>query len=523
MPSSKQEVMREIVRCGKDPVYFCNNYAKIAHPMRGLITFDMYGFQEETLRNFNRDRFNVILKARQLGISTTVAAYVCWMMLFHRDKNVLVVATKLGTATNLVKKIKAIHKNLPSWLKISEISVDNRTSFELNNGSQVKASSTSGDAGRSEALSLLVVDEAAFVEGMEELWAGLYPTLSTGGRCIALSTPNGVGNWFHKTYTEAEESKNDFKTLRLPWSVHPERDQAWFEKETRNMSKREIAQELECNFNASGETVVHGDDLKRIVDGSREPIHRTGFDRNYWIWEEPKENNDYLLVADVARGDGSDFSVAQVFDTQSMVQVAEYQGKITPDRFAPLLFSIGNEYNNALLVIENNSLGIGVLSRMQEMEYKNLYYSVKSTHEYVDEVTAEAIGAVPGFTMSMKTRPLVIAKFEEFVRNKLITINSMRLANEIKTFVWHNGRPQAMRSYNDDLVIASSIGCWVRDTALTINKREVEYKKALLTGISVSKTTLNTKIRGQHGFNEKKTTFKGTDGRTHDLSWIIKG
>ena len=132
-----------------------------------------------------------------------MAAYVCWMMLFHRDKNVLVVATKLGTATNLVKKIKAIHKHLPPWLKISEISIDNRTSFELSNGSQVKASSTSGDAGRSEALSLLVVDEAAFVEGMEELWAGLYPTLSTGGRCIALSTPNGVGNWFHKTYTEA--------------------------------------------------------------------------------------------------------------------------------------------------------------------------------------------------------------------------------------------------------------------------------------------------------------------------------
>ena len=248
MPSNKRETMAEIIRCGKDPAYFCNNYAKISHPMEGLISFDMYGFQEEALKDFKDHRFSVILKARQLGISTTVAAYVCWLMLFHRDKNVLVVATKLGTATNLVKKIKAIHKYLPPWLKIAEISIDNRQSFELSNGSQVKASSTSGDAGRSEALSLLVVDEAAFVEGMEELWAGLYPTLSTGGRCIALSTPNGVGNWFHKTYTEAEENKNAFHNIKLPWDVHPDRDQEWFEKETRNMSRREIAQELECNF-----------------------------------------------------------------------------------------------------------------------------------------------------------------------------------------------------------------------------------------------------------------------------------
>ena len=523
MPATKKEMMATIVKCGKDPVFFCNNYAKISHPMRGLIPFEMYKFQEAALNDFKENRFSVILKARQLGISTTVAAYVCWMMLFHRDKNVLVVATKLATATNLVKKIKAIHRNLPEWLKIASIKIDNRTSFELTNGSQVKASSTSGDAGRSEALSLLVVDEAAFVEGMEELWAGLYPTLSTGGRCIALSTPNGVGNWFHKTYTEAEEQKNDFYTIKLPWDVHPERDQECFEKETRNMSRREIAQELECNFNASGETVVHGDDIKLITDHTLDPVHRTGFDRNYWIWQEPIENRDYLLVADVARGDGSDFSVVHVFDTQEMRQVAEYQGKITPDMFAPLLFSIGSEYNDGLLVIENNSLGIGVLSRLQELEYPNLYYSVKSTHEYVDELTANAIGGVPGFTMSMKTRPLVIAKFEEFVRNKLITINSKRLAHEIKTFVWHNGRPQAMRSYNDDLVIAASIACWVRDTALTVNKKEVEYKKALLSGMSSSKTVLDTKIEGQVGYKRQHRSYTGTDGKIHDLSWIIKG
>ena len=161
------------------------------------------------MEDFQDYRFNVILKARQLGISTISAAYVAWLMMFHREKNVLVIATKFNTAANLVKKVKAIIKNLPDWLRISNVDIDNRTSFVLSNGSQIKASSTSGDAGRSEALSLLVIDEAAHVEGLDELWTGLYPTLSTGGRCIALSTPNGVGNWFHKICVDAELENND--------------------------------------------------------------------------------------------------------------------------------------------------------------------------------------------------------------------------------------------------------------------------------------------------------------------------
>jgi len=230
---SKKQIIQEVIKCGKDPAHFINNYAKISHPLEGLIAFKTYDFQAQLLQDFNDYRFNIILKARQLGISTIVAAYIAWLMVFHRDKNILVFATKFGTATNLVKKVKNMIKNLPEWVKIAEVEIDNRASFELTNGSQIKASSTSSDAGRSEALSLLVIDEAAHVEGLAELWTGLYPTLSTGGRCIALSTPNGVGNWFHKTYVDAESGDNDFYITILPWDVHPDRDKIWFEKETR--------------------------------------------------------------------------------------------------------------------------------------------------------------------------------------------------------------------------------------------------------------------------------------------------
>ena len=161
----KKQQIKEIVKCGKDPVYFLNNYARISHPLHGLILFNTYNFQDDLLKDFNDYRFNVILKARQLGISTITAGYITWMMLFHRDKAILVMATKFATAGNLVKKVKNIMRNVPEWLKIATISVDNRTSFELSNGSSIKATSTSGDAGRSEAMSLIFLDEGHILKG----------------------------------------------------------------------------------------------------------------------------------------------------------------------------------------------------------------------------------------------------------------------------------------------------------------------------------------------------------------------
>jgi len=523
---TKKEVMKEIVRCGKDPNYFINNYAKITHPQKGLIPFKLYDFQEDLVKDYLDHRFNVILKARQLGISTITAAYVVWLMLFHREKNVLVIATKFGTASNLVKKVKNILKNVPDFLTIATVSVDNRTSFELTNGSQIKASSTSGDAGRSEALSLLVIDEAAHVDGLDDLWMGLYPTLSTGGRCIALSTPNGVGNWFHKTYIEADQRLNDFYATVLPWDRHPDRDKDWFEKETKNMSRREIAQELECNFNMSGETVFHGDDIAWIENLIREPKYRTGFDRNYWIWEEFAPGEDYLISADVARGDGRDYSVFHTIKLSTMEVIAEYQGKVTPDVFSDILYNSGREYGNCMVVVENNSVGYAVLEKLREKGYPNVYHSIKSTHEYIDQIRAENLSnAIAGFTTSSKTRPLVIAKMEEFIRNKLIKVYSTRLLNEMKTFVWNNGKPEAMRSYNDDLVMACAIGCWIRDTALVENQRNTEYKRACLDSMIVTNNRLDTTIPGQNTYKNKSIFDKiqKTKSQHEQFPWLFKG
>ena len=523
---NKKEIMKEIIRCGKKPDYFIHTYAKITHPQKGLIPFHLYKFQEKLLEDFEDHRFNIILKARQLGISTITAAYVAWMMMFHREKNVLVIATKFNTAANLVKKVKAIIRNLPPWLKIADVDIDNRTSFVLSNGSQIKASSTSGDAGRSEALSLLVIDEAAHVEGLDDLWMGLYPTLSTGGRCIALSTPNGVGNWFHKIYSESEQKLNDFFPTKLPWDVHPDRDSEWFEKETRNMSAREIAQELECNFNMSGETVFSSEHIEMYMQNCVEPKYRTGFDRNLWIWKEREPSANYLISADVARGDGRDFSVCHVFNITTMEIVAEYRGKVTPDIFSRVLYDIGSEYDSALMVVENNSVGFAVLEKLKDMRYPNLYHSVKSTHEFVEEYQADQMSnAVPGFSMTSKTRPLIIAKMEEFIRNNLIKIYSTRLLSEMRTFIWNNGRAEAMRSYNDDLIVAAAIGCWVRDTALAVNQKDMEYNKAFIGSILKTTSEIDTRIKGMIGTNKMKfqEDKNKQQNNMQQYPWLYKG
>jgi len=218
----KQIIADEYVKCAKDPIHFMRKYCKIQHPTRGKINFDLYPFQEKALTQFAEHDYSVILKSRQLGISTLTAGVTLWSMVFNQDFNALVIAIKQDTAKNLVTKIRVMHEFLPSWLK-GKILEDNKLSLRLANGSQVKAVSSSPDAGRSEALSLLVIDEAAFIDGIDDIWTSAQQTLATGGKCIALSTPNGVGNWFHKTWVKAESGENKFNTIRLHWTVHPER------------------------------------------------------------------------------------------------------------------------------------------------------------------------------------------------------------------------------------------------------------------------------------------------------------
>ena len=490
--SLKDVIREEYKKCAADPVYFMKKYCKIQHPTKGKLRFELFPYQEKTLNQFKDHRYNIVLKSRQTGISTLTAGYSLWKMIFNQDYNVLVIAIKQEVAKNLVTKVRVMYDNLPSWLKVAT-QEDNKLSLRLVNGSQVKAIPSSPDAGRSEALSLLVVDEAAFVPDINEIWASATPALSTGGSCIALSTHNGVGNWFHQQWVGAEEGTNEFNPIYLHWTVHPERDQRWRDEQTKVLGEKLAAQECDCDFISSGDTVIPPELLMWYKETFvKEPIEKSGFDGNYWKWEYPDYQKSYMVVADVARGDGSDYSAFHVFDVVNNVQVAEYRGKMETKDYGNFLVAVGTEWNNALLVIENANIGWAVIQQVIDRNYQNLYYQTQDykyiyiEKQYTNKFNAEERRQVAGFTTSAKTRPLIISKLDEYFRNKEVIVQSLRLIDELFTFIWYTNRAEAMRGYNDDLVMAFSIGLWVRDTALRLRQERMDLAKVAINSISTT-------------------------------------
>ena len=500
--SLKDIIAEEYKKCAVDPIHFMKKYCMIQHPVRGKIPFQLFPFQEKTLTQFNGNRFNVVLKSRQTGISTLCAGFALWKMIFNSDFNVLVIATKQDVAKNLVTKVRVMHELLPSWLKGGSLE-DNKLSLRLHNGSQIKAIASSPDAGRSEALSLLIFDEAAFIDDIDEIWVSAQSTLSTGGACIALSTPNGVGNWFHQTWLGAEESTNPFNTIRLHWTVHPERDQKWRDEQEKLLGTKKAAQECDCDFISSGETVIEPELLMFYKETYViPPIEKGGFDGNLWKWEHADYSKSYMVVADVARGDGADYSTCHVIDIVNSVQVAEYRGKVDTKDFGNFLVALSTEYNDALLVVENANIGWATIQQVIDRGYKNLFYMSKDL-KYIDvenqmtnRYRAEERGLVAGFSTTSKTRPLIISKLTDYFREKSIIIRSSRLIDELFTFIYMNGRAEAMKGYNDDLVMAISIGLWVRDTALRLRQEGIDLTKQAVSGI-----TSNTS-QGVYGGND---------------------
>ena len=212
---SIKDIMRqEYVKCLTDPIHFMRKYCMVQHPTRGRVNFNLYPFQEQVLKLWLKNDYTIINKSSQLGISTLAAGFSLWTMLFHKDKTVLCIATKQSTAVNMVDKVQFMYQQLPAWLRGKEKpDSNNKLSLKLSNGSQIVASSAASDAGRSYAVSLLLIDEAAFIDGIDRIYTAIKPTISAGGGCIALSSPNGIGNWFHKTWVGALNSENSLFLL----------------------------------------------------------------------------------------------------------------------------------------------------------------------------------------------------------------------------------------------------------------------------------------------------------------------
>jgi hypothetical protein len=521
----KSIIKEEYIKCANSPAYFMKNYCYIQHPKRGRIQFALYPFQEKVLTLFQENPYSIVLKSRQLGISTLGAGYALWLMLFHSDKNVLCIATKQDTAKNIVTKVKFMYDNLPSWLKEKDKPLEHsKLTLKLNNGSQIKATSASSDAGRSEAVSLLLIDEAAFIDNIGEIWASAQQTLATGGGCIALSTPYGTGNWFHKMWVDAEISENSFLPIKLPWYVHPERDQNWRDQQDKDLGLKMAAQECDCDFTTSGDTVFTSEQIKEYETlFVKEPMEKRGFDQALWIWEPADYSKSYLVTADIARGDGSDYSTFHVIDLENNTQVAEYRGQISTTEFGNLLVSISTEYNNALLAPENASIGWAVIQQIQQRGYQNLFHTPKSGEITADSYFTQYIDLTkmtPGFTMGTRNRPLAVGRLQEQVRDKGLIIRSIRTIEEMKVFIWKNGKAEAQSGYNDDLLMALSVACFLRETSFMFKQYGVDMSKSIMNGISTS----NSQYQGVYNHTTKNnpyTMHNPYSNQNEDISWLL--
>ena len=487
----KEIIKREYIKCATDEKYFIKNYCYIQDVVAGKKNlFSLWDFQEDVFDEIALHRFNIVNKGRQLGISTIAAAHSLWMLLFKNDTEILVISISLKTAKNIITKVRVMHTNLPSWLKIKCIE-DNKLSLGFINDSKIEAISSNTDAARSEALSLLIMDECAHIKGAKEIWTAAYPTLSTGGDALLISTPNGVGNFFHQKWVEAESELGDadFNRIKLKWDVHPQRDIEWRRKQDKRLGKKMAAQEYDASFESSGDNLISQEilnwyDTTFVCD----PIEKR-YNSKLRIWKNPVINQTYVVTADVGRGDSSDYSAFHVMNLDSLEQVAEYKAFIDTTDYGNMLVAIATEYNNAILIVENASIGWAVIQTILDREYDNLYYSKKGTQEAylhiqtslmegTDLIAAEKL--VPGFTTSKMTRPLMIKKLESGIRLKEVVLHSKRSIDELRVFAWQNGKVKALPGYNDDLAMSLAIFMWAKDNALKLRIEGEKLSKQLL-------------------------------------------
>lgn len=457
-----EQELSEILKCRKSPIYFINNYGFIRDPIKGRLTFSLYRFQEITLHHFINNTFNLILKSRQMGLSWLVAAYALWLCLFHEDKKVLMISIKDATAKALLRKVKYIYQNLPEFLQ-SDLVEDNMSKMTFVTGSEIESVPTSEEAGRSESLSLLIIDEAAFVRWIENIWQAAFPALSTGGSSIILSTPNGMDNFYYDLWSKSLEGKTLFKPIRIHWWYHPERDNLWLEIQKANMTSQQLAQEVFGDFIASGNLVFDVASLRALQDECSmiSPLevlynqeHDPDFPCGLYKFGMPKRKMDYILSVDPAKGGAGDYNAAHVLERTTGLQVAEYRTKLPLEEFNKRIFDLGMEYNHAMAAIENNNMGIASNLFFKNKDYPSLY-------EYRSPLKPNQ--ADLGFPTNSLTRPLLIDELDKSIREGVSGVQGIRTVNELLNFTWSKkGKPEAPAGKHDDLVMSLGIGRFVR-------------------------------------------------------------
>ena len=466
--------VREYARCMKDPSYFATTYCKIISLDEGLVPFELYPYQEKMFKAFDENRFNIVLACRQSGKSISSVAYLLWYALFHTEKTIAVMANKGATAREMLGRITLMLENLPFFLQPGCKAL-NKGSIEFSNNSRIVAAATSGSSIRGMSVSLLYLDEFAFVENAAEFYTSTYPVISSGTntKIIITSTANGIGNVFHKIWEGAAQGINEFKPFRVDWWDVPGRDENWKNQTIANTSQLQFDQEFGNTFFGTGDTLINAETLLKLR--AKNPLrYLEGGDLK--IYEETQKEHEYVMLVDVSKGRGQDYSTFNVIDISSrpFKQVAVYRNNlISPLLFPNIIYKWANSYNKAYVVIESNDQGSLVTNGLyHDLEYENMH--VESA------IKANALG----IEMTRKVKRLGCSSFKDILENNKLEVCDDDTILEISTFVAKGVSYEASPGNHDDLVMNFILLGYFMSTQYfndmtDINLKEIMFKQKM--------------------------------------------
>ena len=479
---NKQELIKEYVKCHKDTEYALATYLETYDNTQNKhVPFQLFPEQTEMINDFENHNENIVLKYRQAGVSTATSAWISKKLQFassEKPESVLLLANKLDTATEMANKIKNFLRQWPDWIHVGfDKDKNSQRHYRLTNGSEVKAVATSVDALRGYTPTILIFDEAAYIEAGSDLWAACMASLSTGGQVIVISTPNGFDRIYYEIFDQCVRGLNNFKISRLKWFNDPRftndlkwikiekdithfflhRDEYldietvknvpaeeydkmeemgytpysdWYEQMCKKLKfdRRKISQELGCAFLGSGDNVIPPDTIETIEKEVREPVEKW-VGNELWVWKEPVEGHKYIMGIDVSRGDSEDSTGFTIIDFDEREQVLEYLGKIPPDIAAELAIKWAEKYDCFIVVDITGGMGVSTSRKLLELGHKDFYYDgVKS--EEMWRHNPKATEKTPGINFNNK-RAQIVQALEEQLRTGF-KVRSTRLINELK-------------------------------------------------------------------------------------------
>lgn len=513
------KMLNKLIEYRTDPIKWIKENVKINHTSHGIIPFNLYDFQEKTIKLFLTNHFVLTLKSRQVGMSTLVQSMCLWAALHYSNYQVMILSAGQRQASNFLEKIRQMYDYLPNeYYKIS-LDTDNKQSLKFENGSKIVAIPATRSSSIGESINLLVIDEAGIIEKVEEVYQGAYPTISRAFNSIKgkpygiilISTPNGTmgtGKWYYEMYNGAVNKDNKYIPIRVHWSQVPEYDENWYLDQCSqlNWNYRSIASEFELSFVSSGNTYIPGQILDSIA--IIEPIQKAN-DDHFWVWEYPRPEEIYVAGVDVAYGDRKDSSTIQILKASTLEQVAEYDCNcITVDNFAEVVIQICRMYNNCLVNIERNSVGKVLIDKLISKTGNigiNFYRDINQNDLDSSYQTKDLYHTRIGTIVSASSRDILLAnmynvildkytealdtmisedeeksnariKFEAIMLNKTKAnnikkygiIRSERLLHQLLGFIIDDtGKPQGAK---DDLVFAwvHALYCWTKSKAILL-------------------------------------------------------